>query len=145
MSVDASLTVEYLYKTYIQLKHPVLKSGAARIASCRFHFVATYAQDATLESPHEPVRLLRQAEGEDRVWQYACQVRKEALIHREHALGLDRPIETVESAGIEIAGLVVHPRHDGVGRMHEDANNNTGCCGGEKMECRAVGHIEPGL
>lgn len=48
------------------------------------------------------------------MWQNASKMRKVSLVNGEDAFRLDRLVQAVEHAFVEIAGLVVHPRHDRV-------------------------------
>ena len=93
-----------------------------------------YTQYIELKSPHKLIRLLRKTKRENRMRQYARQMREETLIHRQRALGLDGPVQTIKRPTIQIAGLVVHPTHDGVGRVHDYAYHEAGGGGGEEVE-----------
>lgn len=61
-----------------------------------------------LESAHVLVCLLRQAEGQNCMWQNAGQVGVEALVDGKEAFGADGFDEAVPGAGVQVAGLVVH-------------------------------------
>ncbi len=62
------------------------------------------------------VRLLGQAERQDGVGQYSGEMRQEALVDGEQALGAHRLGQAVDDAAVQVAVLVVEPGHDGVWR-----------------------------
>jgi len=59
----------------------------------------------------------------------------EALVDGQQALGADRLHQTVEGTFVLVPGLVVHSAHDGVGRVHYTADNET--AGGRASEVQA--------
>ena len=57
------------------------------------------------------------------MWQNAGKVGKVALVHGQQALGLDGAVNAVKGRRVQVACLVVHARHDGVGRVHDAADD----------------------
>lgn len=99
-----------------------------------------YEPESAFYSAHVLVRLLGEREGENLsnvskttsnmlerqtygVRQNAGKMRKVSLVHGHDALGLDRPVQAVESRLVQVARLVVHTRHDGVRGVHDAADN----------------------
>lgn len=54
-------------------------------------------------------------------------MRKVPLVDRQNTLRLDRPVQTVKCRCVQITRLVVHARHNGIGRVHDTAHNKTTC------------------
>lgn len=58
---------------------------------------------------------------------------KVAFVNSQDAFRLHRPVQTIESARVEIASLVVHAAHDGVWGVHNTAHYEAGTRRGQKV------------
>jgi len=74
------------------------------------------------------------------VWQDPRQVSGESLINCQQPLGLNRLHKAIQSALILITRLVVHPAHDGIGRVHHTADHEPAGRGRGQVQSHAVSH-----
>jgi hypothetical protein len=69
-------------------------------------------------------------------------MRTEPLVNSQQTFSPDSSPETVESVGIEIPCLVVHPTHHSVWRVHDNADHETGTGTAGKMKRWAFIHVK---
>lgn len=70
------------------------------------------------------------------------QVGEIALVDGKETLRADGLVQAIEDALVQVASLVIHARHDGVGRMHDAADNKSGGRATGQVQSRAFLHAQ---